>query len=321
MATASTHESTVGFAEPTLTPQERLVSAGGWWTLVLALIMLGSVAEGLHAASWSEGLEVVRLAILGGGLLGFALAISRFDGLFATLYGVLAGAFWVTVSMHRALLPGLDTHNAVEELVLRNAGWFMALTRGGAEADNLVFVTQLGVLGWWLGFFATWSLFRHQSVLSAVIPVGVALLINLYYSPLNLSGYLVVFLIAVLLLAVRIELSRNEQRWQLSRIRYAPDITIDFLKAGLAFAAVVILLSWAMPNVASRTNLERLTRPLQRPWRSVEDTWSRMYQAINYPGIASPATRYGKTLSLGGPVSLSDRPIFEGQCPVRTYWR
>jgi len=90
----------------------------------------------------------------------------------------------------------------------------------------------LGILGWWLGLFATWNLFRHQRVLSAVVPTGVALLVNLYYSPINLGGYLLVFLVAALLLAVRIELANNETRWQLARIRYAPDIYIDFLKRG-----------------------------------------------------------------------------------------
>jgi transglutaminase-like putative cysteine protease len=321
MAIAPTDDSVLSFETPSLTPHDKMARAGGWWTLALALLILGSVAEGLYAASWSEGLSVVRLAILGGGLLGFALALSQFGGLFATLYGLIAGVFWVTISLERVQLPGLSTHAAVTALVLRNAGWFVELAKGGAGADNLVFVTQLAFLGWWLGLFATWSLFRYQSVLSAVIPAGVALLVNLYYSPINLSGYLVVFLAAVLLLAVRIELSNNEQRWQMSRIRYAPDIYIDFLKAGIAFTAAVILLSWAMPDVASRTNLERLVRPLQRPWESVEDTWSRMYQAVNYPGVAPSAARYGKNLALGGPVSLGNRPIFEGQFPVRTYWR
>jgi transglutaminase-like putative cysteine protease len=233
----------------------------------------------------------------------------------------LTGVFWITVSLQRILLPELITHDAVRELLLRNADWLLTLMQGGGGADNLVFVTQLGILGWWLGLIATWNLFRHQRVLSAVVPAGVALLVNLYYSPINLSGYLLVFLVAALLLAVRIELANNETRWQMSRIRYAPDIYIDFLKAGMAFAALVILVSWAMPDVANRANLERLVRPLQRPWQTIEDTWSRMYQAVNYPGVASVEMKYGKNLSLGGPVRLSDRPIFEGQFAEPTYWR
>ena len=56
-------------APPANTPGERLARGGGWWTLVLALIMLIAVTESLNAAAWSEGLEVVRLAVLGGALL------------------------------------------------------------------------------------------------------------------------------------------------------------------------------------------------------------------------------------------------------------
>jgi transglutaminase-like putative cysteine protease len=321
MAITTTSEPVQVFETPSLTPQDRLARSGGWLTFALALIMLATVAEGVHAAGWSEGLEVVRLAVVGGGLLGFALALTRFSSLFAAFYGVLAGVFWVTVTLQRVLLPEMSAHDAVQELLLRNAGWFMALTRGGAGADNLVFVTQLSLLGWCLGFFASWNLFRHQRLLYAAVPAGIALLINLYYSPINLTGYLLVFLVMVLFLAVRIELAKNETRWQISRIRYAPDIYIDFLKAGLIFAAIVVLFSWAMPNVASRANLERLVRPLQRPWRTIEDTWSRMYQSLNYPGTTPQAIRYGKNLTLGGPVNLSDRPIFEGQFARRTYWR
>jgi transglutaminase-like putative cysteine protease len=321
MEITATRETSQAVEVHSLTPQDRLARAGGWWTLALAFIMLGSVAEAVHAAAWSEGLAVVRLAIMGGGLIGYALALTRFSSLFAAGYGIVAGVFWVTVSLHRVLLPDLGTHDAVQELLLRNAGWLLALIKRGAAADNLVFVTQLGLLGWWLGFFATWNLFRHRRVLIAAVPAGIALLINLYYSPINLTGYLFVFLMAILLLAVRIELARNETRWQMSRIRYAPDIYIDFLKAGIAFAAIAVLVSWAMPDVANRTNVERFLRPFERPWKTVEDTWSRMYQSLSYPGIAPQATRYGKNLTLGGPVSLSDRPIFEAQFPMRTYWR
>jgi transglutaminase-like putative cysteine protease len=321
MAVATGTNQVQATESPSVSPHDRLARAGGWWAFLLTFVMLGSVAEAVHATAWSDGLGVVRLAIMGGGLVGLALALTRFDSAFATIYGIVMGVFWVALSLQRVLLPDMATHDAVQEVLLRNAGWLATLLQGGRAADNLVFVTQLGFLGWWLGFFAAWQIFRHQRVLYAVVPAGAALLVNLYYSPVNLSGYLLVFLVATLLIAVRLELSKNEMRWQITRVRYAPDIYIDFLKAGLAFAVIVVLVSWAMPDVASRANLERLGRPFDRPWKSVEDTWSRMYQSLNYPGVVPTVNRYGSNLALGGPVSLSDRPIFEGQFPERTYWR
>ncbi len=303
------------------TPRERLARAGGWLAFLLVLLMLGSVGEAVYAAGWSEGLAVVRVAIIGSALLAFALALTRWTGLFPLVYSLLASVFCITVFQQRVLLPELSTHDAVVEIAQRNAGWLLALVSGGPAADNLVFVTQISYLGWWLGFFAVWSIFRHQQVLTAAVPAGVALLVNLYYSPVNLSGYLLVFLVALLLLAMKVELAQNETRWRVSRIRYAPDIYLDFIKAGFVFALIVATLAWAMPDLVSRVSMERLLRPFEEPWKSVEETWSRMYQSLNYPRTAAVVPKYGKSLSLGGPVSLTDRPILEGEFPERTYWR
>src|SRR5512139_2675829 len=84
-------------AAPTNTPGERLARGGGWWTLVLALIMLIAVTESLNAAAWSDGLEVVRLAVLGGALLAFMLALTRWDEPFPVVYSILASIVWISM--------------------------------------------------------------------------------------------------------------------------------------------------------------------------------------------------------------------------------
>ena len=49
------------------------------------------------------------------------------------------------------------------------------------------------------------------------------------------------------------------------------------------FSAVVVLLAWAVPDVIDTLSMERLLRPLERPWQTVEDTWQRMYKSLS-PG-------------------------------------
>ena len=104
----------------------------------------------------------------------------------------------------------------LQELLYRNWAWFAALLTGKASADNLIFVTQLALLGWWIGYLALWSLVRHQRLLHAVLPAGVALIVNAYFAPQNMTGFIILYLVAVLLLAIRVELARNETRWQLT---------------------------------------------------------------------------------------------------------
>lgn len=302
-------------------PAARLARGGGWWTFVLALTMLLAMTEALNAAAWSEGLEIVRLAVFGGALLAFALALTRWEGIFPALYSLLASLAWITTIFNQLVFSGLTTHEGIRELFLRNANWFTALINGTASADNLIFITQLAFLGWWIGYLALWSLIRHQRLLHAAIPSGVALLVNVYYAPQNLTSFLVIFLGAVLLLGIRLELARNEVRWQLTRVRYAPDIAFDFLKAGLGFTVLVLALAWLVPDAANQLTVERLLRPFEGSWQKIEDTWNRMYTSLNYsrPAVAAPA--FGKATALGGPVALTDRPIFEAETAEQTYWR
>lgn len=303
------------------TPDVRLALGGGWWTLILALIMLLAMTEALNAAAWSEGLNAVRLAVLGGALLGFLLALTRWDGIFAAAYSFLASLFWITTLFNAFIFKTLTAQEGVQELARRNGEWLYALFTGTASADNLIFVTQLAFLGWWIGYLALWSLMRHQNVVYAITPAGLALLINAYFAPTKLTGFIILYLAAVLLLAIRVELARNQARWQLTRVKYAPDIALDFLKSGLLFTAIVIALAWTVPNIVGTLTVDRLLRPFEDPWHSVQDTWRRMYQALNYGQVTTPVTAFGKTAPFGGPVTLTDRPIFEADTLARTYWR
>ncbi len=303
------------------TPAARLARGGGWWTLILGLVMLLAMTEALYAAAWSEGLELVRLAVLGGALLAFVLSLTRWEGLFPAVYSALASLVWIGTLFHQLVFSGLTRHEAMRELVQRNADWIAALVNGTASADNLIFVTQITFLGWWIGYLAIWSLIRHQRLIHAALPAGIAVLVNAYYSARDLTGFLVVYLAAVLLLAIRLELARNETRWQLTRVRYPPDIVLDFLRAGLIFSIIVLSLAWVLPNAAEDLTVDRLLQPLKKPWRQFEETWNRMYQSLNYGTVAVPVTVFSKTTALGGPISLTDRPILEATAKERTYWR
>jgi transglutaminase-like putative cysteine protease len=302
-------------------PHARLERGGGWPTLILTALMLLSVAWAVQAAEWAEGLAIVQAAVLGGVLLGFLLALTRWEGLFPVLYSLLASIAVIASLTIRALLPDLELHRGVLELLLRNFNWFYALVNGEPSADNLIFIMQVCFLGWWLGFLAIWAVMRYRRVWLAVLPVGIAQVVNGYYAPVNVTGYLVLYLVAVLLLAIRVELARNESFWRLARVRYAPDIYLDFLRDGLIFTVVVIALAWLAPNLAGPGVLERLPQVIEEPWRQVQDTWQRMFTALNYRATTRLVSAFGKSMTLGGPVTLTDRPIFEAQTPERVYWR
>ena len=226
---------------PASSPGERLYRGGGWLTLLLVLAMLFIVAASVEAAGWTDGLGVVQSAVLGGALVAFLLALTRWGSGFSVLYGLLASVPWIATALVRTLVQTSDMHEGLISLARHYAQWYAALLGGTASGDNWVFVIQLCVIGWWIAFFAVWSLFRHQRAWQAMLPAGIGILFNAYYAPQDVRGYVVAFLIAGLLLAVRVELARNEARWQMAHIRYAPDMYLDFLKNGLIFAVIVVI--------------------------------------------------------------------------------
>jgi hypothetical protein len=307
--------------EPVLGPQERLYRSGGWLTVLLALCVLLSVAASIQAANWTDGLVVVQTVVLGGAVVGFLLALTSWGTGFTVFYSFLASVAWIITCLVRTILQSPNLHDGVLQLYQHTNQWILALMNGTASGDNLIFVIQLCILGWWMAHFTMWSLIRHQRVWHAVAPAAVGLLINAYYAPTDVTPYVVVFLIAVVLLAVRVELARNEARWQMAHIRYAPDMYLDFLKEGLIFAVVVVTLAWMLPSVGTPgTKLDQVIQPLQQPWHQVQDNWQRMFTSLRYRPSAGVST-YGKSLKLGGPVSLTDRPVFQAQVPIRSYWR
>jgi len=308
-------------APPASSPAERLNRSGGWLTLLLALAMLFIVAASVEAAGWTDGLVVVQSAVLGGALFAFLLALTRWGSGFSIFYSFLASIPWIATALVRTLVQTSDVHEGLISLARHYSQWYAALLGGTASGDNWVFVIQLCVIGWWIAFFAVWTLFRHQHSWQAMLPAGIGILVNAYYAPQDVRGYVVAFLIAVLLLAVRVELARNEARWQMAHIRYAPDLYLDFLKNGLIFAVIVVIAAWMLPAVNTNgTKLDDIIQPLHQPWQQIQQGWQRMFTSLKYKSGTYVST-YGKTLRLGGPVSLTDRQVFEASTPMRAYWR
>jgi hypothetical protein len=98
-------------------------------------------------------------------------------------------------------------------------------------------------------------------------------------------------------------------------------ITFDFLKSGVAFTALVIVLAWAMPDLTQDLTVERLLRPFEGPWQEVEDTWNRMYKSFNLRAISSSISTFGKSMAWWPSKPCTDRPIFDAETPERSYWR
>ncbi|MCI0478650.1 MAG: hypothetical protein L0Y55_20605, partial [Anaerolineales bacterium] len=222
-------------------PREEIDLGEGVTTFVLLLLLLLSLTGSIAAAEWTEGLSILSWAALGGLVFGWTLAkIRRLRGVFAHLAALLL-AVPVTTLLVASLLSGALT---LEEkwIVLQDrvVKWLLKISAGGSGSDNLIFVIQLTLLTWLLAYSAAWFVYRRRQVWGALLPSGIALLINLFYAAPQANLYFGMYLLGALLLLARLNLLTLERGWRTAAIGYTTDIHFDFMWYGALFAFLLL---------------------------------------------------------------------------------
>jgi transglutaminase-like putative cysteine protease len=321
----------------------RLGPKEGWATVVLLFVMLLCVAWSIQSAEWTEGLSVLQGVVLLGCTVGIVLAKSRTPNALSHLLSALMGFTWAAYLTSRVLaqasrlqnilpvpagLPavagiaegGLPLDLATAELQRQFGDWFYALFTGATSAGNYVFIFLLAFLLWVLAYSNAWAIFRWQRVWWAVILCSLAMLLNITYAPVSLTGYMLVFLLAALLLVVRTNLASHQQEWDAARVSYDADIVYGFLRAGLVVSLCVIVLAWVAPSALASRPFQETWKRVGEPWRRLQDQSSRIFQALNYRNEPAFVT-FGLATKFGGAVNLSADPVMDVKSPYGRYWR
>ena len=296
----------------------------GWIAGVLLAIMLVTVTASVANANWTDGLWQTTWAALGGMLFAALIARVRVNGFLAFVLATIVGAavvMWLARSYVNA--PPDATWN--EHVVLiqdRIDQWLVRVLAGGLGTDAFVFLCFMCALAWFIGYIGAWLVFRHHQPWGAILPMGAALLLNTFYAPPQSGAYLMLFLLAALLLLVRTTLLKRQETWATSAIRFANDIGLDFLIYGVVFSGLIILLAWLIPPTAPGPQwFSFITERVRDPWQDFQDNMTRSFSTLRGTNTAAPTTYFGSSVSMGGPVRLGNREVFQVNAPMGGYWR
>lgn len=286
--------------------------------LTAALIMTATWAVG--ATGWTKGLNIVTFVGMGVILIGLMLVRSILPGLVAHLFSAIIGvswSFWVT---SRLLPPDYTWLERWLNLMSRLVYWRDQALQGGTSYDNLMFILQMNVILWGMGYLAIWFIFRSSKVWQAIVPGGLVLLINLYYAPNDITFGFLLYMMVALLLVIRFNLMDQEKKWRAEGVFFRPDISFDFLRAGFIFSVLVIGLAWLTPPIVSAKSLGLLD-DFQGSWREFQSEWNRLYADLDYRNTGT-ADAFGQSLTLGGPRHLTDTPVMDVRVDtIGRYWR
>lgn len=292
----------------------------GWTTLILLIGMVMSATWCVTAARWVDGLQAIEWAAVTGLLAGVLLAKTRFPAWVAHLFSLVYGAAWVSYLGATLLPTGLAFRDRLFELGYHINAWLWKVLQGGSSGDALMFVLFLAIVVWIVGYAAAWATFRTHRIWWAILPTATVLLINLYWGPPRLLPFLIAYTVLVLLYFIRFNLFTQQQTWWQDRVRFDPEISWDFMRYGVIFIGLVIVLAWGAPGAAASEEISNVWAIFSEPWEKVQDTWNRLFFSSRYYGRAQPAA-FGTTMQLGGAVQLGTGVVMDVASPSGRYWR
>ena len=304
---------------------------------VITLLLLGVIylilALSLSNAGWTGAMSMGMLitVVLGALAMGALISFSRFDSFFMLSHSFATGLAWVFYLMTFLVEDERRVQAFIEKgipvlqarayfLLERWLEWIEAAINQQASNENVVFIFEIGFLVWWLTYLGVWSVFRHGHVWRGVLMAGIALLVNTHYAPVSVMGFLVAYCIAALLLLAWTTLIDHRQRWRAQSIYFSEDINFDFMRSGFMYTMAVIAIAFVAPNLGRSLPFHDLLQPVNQRWEAAMQEWNRLYQGLNRQTRAAQ-TGFGRTLTLGGERTVSDRLIMEVDAGTGRYWR
>ena len=299
-------------------------------TAVLVSLLYLILATSLDAAGYVPSMALLLPVTLGALGLGFLMAYSRFDGFFALSHSMFTGLAWILFLMsgqvtQDQIAPFIangipETQAQAYFILLRWLNWVDAAFNNIASNDNYVFIFEICFLTWWLTYLGVWSIFRYGYTWRAIIPAAIVLLVNTYYAPTPILGFLVFFCLIAVLIFVRTNLAEQQLRWREQRVYFSSDVTFDFLRNGVAYAVVVVALAWLIPGFGRSMEVRAILAPINQRWEQTTESMNRLYQGINRQ-TRPVSSSFGRSLSLGGPRTVGTSSIFRVASVEGRYWR
>ena len=296
----------------------------GWLTVGLLALLLFSVTLSIQQAQWADGLTILTPVTIIGLASGIVLAkVKGVPRFLLDLVGLLLGVITILVAVASIMNDSslITIQDKVQNLFLRTGSWVGVAIRQEMSDDLLVFIMSLALVSWVLAYSSAYFVFRSRQLWWALVPNGIALLINLSYATVNLNSYIIIFMFSALLLMIRFNLLLQEERWQRERVNYSPALAWGFLWAGSLASVVVAGAMWYVPATAVNSTLSGMWNQVNRPWVDFQTRMSALWAQVPGNQVMGGYSSFNSRFTMGGALNLSDSIALTVKSSERLYWR
>lgn len=280
----------------------------GWFSLILLTTVVYSTIWSVQAVDWVDHLNILSLTTLLGLIAGVVAAKQyRFPRLVVHIVALLLAlliAFWQTAG-------AFDGGNTAQ-LVHGMHQWFVSVINGGTGEDDSIFLFFITLLGFLLAYSSAWLVYRTRSPWLMIVANAIVLLINLSNVEAGYIVFLVVFLMASLLLLLRMNLFESIRRWRRQGLRFSDDLGWDVMQAGTLISIGILVFSWVLPWGYTNDTASQVWNANANPWVQLEDTWNRVI-SLSGGNIPNNHGNFRDTLVLAGNPNLNNDIVFKIQ--------
>ncbi len=278
--------------------------AEGWFSLFLLAVVIYSTVWSVQLADWVDHLDILSLTAVVGLILGvIAAKQQRFARVLVYILvlgfgGVLA--FWQTAGACCGSNVGVMGQYLVQ--------WVMIAFSGGSSTNTAIFLFLIVLLGYVLAAMSAWLVYAMHSPWLMILANAVVLLINLDNLSAGFIVFLIVFLIAALLLLLRLNLYESVTRWRVQGLRYGDNLTSDIMQTGIFVSIGILFFACILPNSYTNSVAAQVWSSDFGPVGQLEDTWDRLI-TVNGGNTSANHGNFSDTLTLGGNPKLTDTVV------------
>jgi hypothetical protein len=262
----------------------------GWLSLALLFVMLLALSWSVQSAAWLEKLDFLVPVAFFAIVSGAALALLPLSVAVTLPLGALFGTGIILWTVGGEYHTGLDQLGRLMALRTDALDMVRSLAQQAYPTELSPYAVGLALLMWSIAFIAAYTLYRHHRVLDAILLIGVALIVNMSATFIDLLGFLILYVLAALLLWLRGALLSREDGWQLRRINETVEVPASIMRSGVIFIAASIALAWVLTSVA-------VAAPLTGAWRNLDGVWNGVRNNLDgvFGQLTNPESRFSGT--------------------------
>jgi len=246
--------------EPDAAPRRRSPEEG--WSVVVLVAVLGMVlATAIDEPAWVNGdgtlTDNLVWCALAGALVGFAGPKLGWGRWTTHGIGALFAGLLLPIIAGWSVAPGASAPDAFRATADGAVEAYLDLTVRGLQftTQEVHYVLVLSGLVWATMQFGSYAVFGHRRPLSAVIVVGLVLMVNMALTKRDQLAWLVLFAAVSLFLLVQMHAVGERATWARRRIGDPGSISLLYLRGGTVFIVGAMAVSLILTQRAASSPL------------------------------------------------------------------